>query len=123
MVDVTRELGEAPAVQGALSVEGFAREAGTSMPFSSSVAPKPRWRAASFIEKASLEEAPRGAVVKVEAAIGTKVLAREELAVSARDESHELFVAQLIELFGRDRLADSELACFHRIVGKRQAAF
>jgi len=42
MADATRELGESPAVQGALSGEGFARESGTSIPFSNSVAPKLR---------------------------------------------------------------------------------
>ena len=34
--DATRELSESPAVQGGLTVEGLAREAGTSMPFGTS---------------------------------------------------------------------------------------
>ena len=42
-----------------------------------------------------------------------KVLAREELAIGARDEPRELLVTQFVELFGRDRLADFESSCFH----------
>jgi len=78
---------------------------------------------ASFIEKTSLEETPRSAVVKIETAIGTEVLAREELAVWARHESRELLVAQVLELFRRDRLADSESSLFHRVVEKLRVAF
>jgi len=61
--------------------------------------------------------------VKVETAIGTKVLAREELAVCARDESRELLVGQFLELFRRDRLANSESSVFHRVVEKLQVTF
>jgi len=70
-------------------------------------------RTASLIEKTALEEGPRGAVVQVEETVGTEVLAREELAVRAGNEPHELLVGQFLELLGRDRLADPESLLLH----------
>src|SRR5437867_3730075 len=40
--DVVRQASQSPAVQGALTAGGFAREAGTSVPFSSSTTPRRR---------------------------------------------------------------------------------
>jgi hypothetical protein len=75
-----------------------------------------RQHAALFVEKAASEEAPRSAVVQIEAAVGAEILARKELAVSARHEARELLVVQFVELFGADRLADPESSCFHCVV-------
>ena len=60
-----------------------------------------------LVEKASLEETPRTAIVEVEVSFVAEVFARKELAVCARNQSAKLLVGQLIELLRRDRLSDS----------------
>jgi hypothetical protein len=62
---------------------------------------------ASLIQKTGLIEAPRIAVVQVEVPIGAKVLAREILAIQARNETRELLIRELLELFRCNRLTDS----------------
>lgn len=75
----------------------------------------------SVVDEASLEKTPRVAVVQVEAAVGAEVLARKELAVGARHQPLKLFVAQLVELFGRDRLADAQSAgLIHGVSARHQ---
>src|SRR5262245_65227510 len=62
----------------------------------------------SVVDEAALVEAPRGAVVQVEAAVGAEVLAGEELAHRARQQPHQLLVAQQLELLGRDGAAHAQ---------------
>src|SRR5580765_6757599 len=62
----------------------------------------------SLVKKAGLVEAPGISVVQVEVAIRAEVLSGEELAVRPGNEARELFVGELVELFGRDRSANPE---------------
>ena len=64
------------------------------------------WR--SLVQETALVEAPGGAVVQVEIAVGAAVLAGKEFPVRLGTQPHQLLVRQLVEFFRRDRLADPE---------------
>src|SRR6185295_3044160 len=74
---------------------------------SMAVAPRARGDS-SVVDEVALVEAPGGAVVQVEAAVGAEILAREELAHGARQQPCQLLVAEQLELLGRDRAADAQ---------------
>ena len=76
-----------------------------------------------LIEQACFVETPRGAIVKIEVAIGTEVFAREELSIRAGNQAGKLLVRQRFELLRCDGLADSEFGSIHRgSVGPRRAS-
>ena len=60
------------------------------------------------VKEAGLVEAPGTSVVQVEVTIGAEVLSGEELPICAGHEARKLFVRELVELLGRNRLADPE---------------
>jgi hypothetical protein len=70
----------------------------------------PTWETnALLVKETGLVEAPGTSVVQVEVAIGAEVLSGEELAVRAGHETRKLFVRELVELLGRNRLATLSL--------------
>ena len=68
-----------------------------------------------LIQQITPVEAPRRSIVQIEVPIRTEVFAGKELAIRPGDEPHQLLVAELVELLGRDGFTDSEFERFHKL--------
>jgi hypothetical protein len=66
-----------------------------------------------LVQEPASKKAPRCSVVKVEVAVGTEVLARKKLPVRFGDQSDELLVRELLELFWCDGSPNAKLDGFH----------